>query len=335
MAVENTTVEDLHENEAAGTPGLTGPGTDQHGFVAHSHGGRSGDAVPAKSRAERPASFDVDVFPVPSGREEDWRFTPLDRLGGLLDGPASDAHLEWSSQLPDGVEVGTLAADDPQRLSVPRPIDRVAALAVARSDGSVVVRIPARAQLEKPVVLRLHGTGNDLVWGHVILDVGREASATVVVEHTGRARFGGVLSVLVGDAAHLRLACVQDWDPDAVHVAHVGSRLGRDATLHSTQVTLGGDLVRVTETVEFSGTGGDATLNGVYFADPGQHLEHRLFIDHGVPHCRSNVTYKGALQGEGAHTVWIGDVLIRAAAEGTDTYELNRLIELQMEGAVG
>ena len=67
---------------------------------------------------------------------------------------------------------------------------------------------------------------------------------------------------------------------------------------------------------------------GLYFADAGQHLEHRLFVDHAVPHCRSHVTYKGALQGEEAHTVWIGDVLIRAEAEGTDTYELNRNLVL-------
>ena len=77
-----------------------------------------------------------------------------------------------------------------------------------------------------------------------------------------------------------------------------------------------------------TGPGGDADLLGVYFADAGQHLEHRLFVDHAAPHCKSRVTYKGALQGEGAHTVWIGDVLIRAAAEGTDTYELNRNLVL-------
>ena len=136
------------------------------------------------------------------------------------------------------------------------------------------------------------------------------------------------MSVLVGETAHLRFASVQDWDAGAVHVVQVASRLGRDATLHSTQVSLGGDLVRVTESVDYTGTGADATLNGVYFADAGQHLEHRLFVDHAVPHCRSNVTYKGALQGDGAHTVWVGDVLIRAAAEGTDTYELNRNLVL-------
>jgi Fe-S cluster assembly protein SufD len=124
---------------------------------------------------------------------------------------------------------------------------------------------------------------------------------------------------------------VQDWADDAVHGAHVASRLGRDARLVSTQVTLGGDLVRVNETVDFTGTGGDVELRGVCFADGGQHLEHRLLVDHSVPNCRSNVLYKSALHGDEAHTVWIGDVLIRAGASGTDTYELNRNLLLTPE----
>jgi Fe-S cluster assembly protein SufD len=101
-------------------------------------------------------------------------------------------------------------------------------------------------------------------------------------------------------------------------------RVGRDATFNSAIVSLGGDLVRLTPTVSFAGPGGNAELLGLYFADADQHLEHRLFIDHDQPNCRSRVTYKGALQGDGARTVWIGDVLIRAAATGTDTYEENR-----------
>jgi Fe-S cluster assembly protein SufD len=83
--------------------------------------------------------------------------------------------------------------------------------------------------------------------------------------------------------------------------------------------------------VEYAGPGGDVDLLGLYFADGGQHLEHRLFIDHAVPKCRSRVTYKGALQGDSARTVWVGDVLIRAGADGTDTYELNRNLLLTPE----
>jgi len=109
-----------------------------------------------------------------------------------------------------------------------------------------------------------------------------------------------------------------------VHAGHVAALLRRDARLRSTTVTLGGETVRLVQTVTYDGPGGDAELLGLYFADSGQHLEHRLFVDHEAPSCRSNVSYKGALQGEHAHSVWVGDVLIRAAAVGTETYEINR-----------
>jgi Fe-S cluster assembly protein SufD len=164
-----------------------------------------------------------------------------------------------------------------------------------------------------------------------VVDVAEQARVTVVLEHTGSAHYASCVSVLVGDGAALQLVQVQDWADDAVHGAHVASRLGRDATLVSTQVTLGGDLVRVNETVDFTGPGGDVDLRGVSFADRGQHLEHRLLVDHSVPNCRSNVVYKSALHGDQAHTVWVGDVLIRAGASGTSTYELNRNLLLTPE----
>jgi len=275
------------------------------------------------------SSFDVADFPMPTGREEDWRFTPLDRLRGLFEGESSTGHLTWSTDLPDGVELTTVGAGDPFLRTVPKPVDRIGALAMANTgDGAVVLRIPAQAEPERPVVIRLTGTGDEVVWGHVVLDIGAQAQASVVIEYAGTARYAGELSVLVGDGAKLTLVSVQGWAPQAVHAQHVGVRLGRDATIASTQVTLGGDLVRVVETVEYTGPGGDAEMAGLYIADAGQHQEHRLFVDHSAPHCRSNVTYKGALQGEGAHTVWVGDVLIRAGAEGTDTYEMNRNLVL-------
>jgi Fe-S cluster assembly protein SufD len=121
---------------------------------------------------------------------------------------------------------------------------------------------------------------------------------------------------------------VQDWAPGALHAGQYDAVVGRDATFKQVVVTLGGDLVRLVSNVQYAGPGGDAELLGVYFADETQHQEHRLWVDHAVPNCRSNVLYKGALQGEDAHTVWIGDVRIRPAATGTDTYELNRNLVL-------
>jgi Fe-S cluster assembly protein SufD len=292
---------------------------------AHSHGG----PVPTGSPAERFTSLDPDAFGVPTGREETWRFTPMRKVRPLLNGAPSDAHLTWTTDLPDGVELTSVEADDPLLKGLPEPADRLAALTRQRSGGAAVVRVAAEAQLDRPVTLGLAGTGSDdVVWGQLVVEVGAFAKATVVLDHTGLARYSGGVAVLVGDGADVTLVSVQDWAPGALHGGQYDAVVGRDATFKQVVVTLGGSLVRLVSNVQYAGPGGSADLYGVYFADETQHLEHRLWVDHAVPNCRSNVLYKGALQGEEAHTVWIGDVRIRPAATGTDTYELNRNLVL-------
>jgi Fe-S cluster assembly protein SufD len=178
-------------------------------------------------------------------------------------------------------------------------------------------------------VLRLTGESvDDLVWGHLVLRVGKFAKATIVLVHTGSARYSATTSVLVGDGATVNVVSLQDWDDDAVHLGRDAILVGRDATVKHTAITFGGDVVRLNANVEYAGPGGSAELLGLYFADAGQHLEHRLFADHNHPRTKSNVLYKGALQGDKAHTVWIGNVLIRKVAEGIETYEENRNLVL-------
>ncbi|HEY3611154.1 MAG TPA: Fe-S cluster assembly protein SufD, partial [Pseudonocardiaceae bacterium] len=181
----------------------------------------------------------------------------------------------------------------------------------------------------EPISVSIEGAGTGQVsYGHIQILVEQFAEAVVVLDYTGSGTHADNVEFVVADGARLTVVAVYDWADDAVHLTSHHTRLGRDATFRHTVVALGGNLVRVAPTVTFADRGGDAELTGLYFADAGQHLEHRLFVDHAVPHCRSRVAYKGALQGAGAHTVWIGDVLIRAAAEGTDTYELNRNLVL-------
>jgi Fe-S cluster assembly protein SufD len=159
---------------------------------------------------------------------------------------------------------------------------------------------------------------------HIIIDAKPFAEATVILDHKGHAVLGENVEIIVGDEAQLTLISIQDWDDKSIHASTQMARLGRNSRLKHLVVSLGGKTVRVGSSTEFTQPGGDTEMLGMYFADAGQYLENRLYVDHAVPNCKSRVTYKGALQGEKAHTVWVGDVLIRMAAEGTDTYELNR-----------
>jgi Fe-S cluster assembly protein SufD len=296
-------------------------------LTEHSHG--AGTRVPNASRAERFASFDVEAFEVPSGREEDWRFTPMKRLHSLHSGARATGKADVVVTGSDQVDVATAVRGDTRLGVAGTPGDRVAAAAWSAFDAATLVTAPADRRVEAPVVVTITGPGADKVsYGHTQVRAERFAEAVVVLDYVGSGTHAENVEFVVGEGAKLTVVAVHDWADDAVHVTAHHASLGRDATLRHTVVTLGGNLVRVAPTVTFTERGGDAELTGLYFADAGQHLEHRLFVDHAVSHCRSNVAYKGALQGEGAHTVWIGDVLIRAVAEATDTYELNRNLVL-------
>jgi len=274
-------------------------------------------------------SYDLADHLMPTGREEVWRFTPLKRLRGLLDGEPSDARLSWQSDVPAGVAIKEISTDEAAALGVLPPTDRPSALAVSLCPAVVLIDVPAELELDQPLVVSLTGESpEDLVWGHVVVRVGAGAKATIVFEHTGSARYAASTAVVVGDNAHLDLVSVQLWDDDATHLGHVGLRVGRDARVRTFQASMGGDLVRITEHVEYAGPGGELEMFGLYFVDAGQHIEHRLFIDHNQPHTKSNAMYKGGLQGNGAHSVWVGDVLIRKVAEGIETFETNRNLVL-------
>ncbi|AEB46285.1 MULTISPECIES: Fe-S cluster assembly protein SufD [Micromonospora] len=284
-------------------------------------------SAPPTTKSQALRSYDVADFPALTGLEEEWRFTPLKRLRGLVgdDRIATGTVRHEYADLPEGVLVERIGRDDPRVGTVLTPFDRVSALAYGGVEQALLVRVAQDAVVSGPAVLRVVGEGSEgLAFGHTVVEVGRFAEVILVLEHVGSATLADNVEVTVGDGAKLTLVTVADWADDAVQAQHLKVKLGRDARVLHVQVSLGGDLVRQYTTVEYTDRGGEAELYGVYFADSGQHLEHRQLVDHTVPDCRSYVGYRGALQGASAHTVWVGDVLIRAEATGTDTYEINR-----------
>jgi Fe-S cluster assembly protein SufD len=283
------------------------------------------------SHLHPPGSFDVDAYPVPTGREEVWRFTPLRRLRGLhADAPLDGGKPAVLVDAPDGVVAERRSTSDPLRGSSGYvPSDRVSARAWHAADEVFVVDVPRETVVDQPIVVSLKGRGAEpAAASHLVVNVQQFAKATVIISYEGLATLGENVELVVGDGGQLTVVSVQDWDDDAVHHSHHHALVGRDATFRHVAVTFGGDLVRLSTSVEYAGPGADAELLGVYFADAGQHLEHRLFVDHNAPKTRSSVVYKGALQGKDAHSVWVGDVLIRKVAEGIETFETNRNLVL-------
>ena len=257
-------------------------------------------------------------------------------MRGLHDGsaPATGSATVVVSEQP-GVHTENLRRGDERLGQGGVPADRVAAQAFSSFNSATLVTVGRDTQIADPVNITVTGPGEGAVaYGHLQIRVEELGEAVVVIDHRGSGTYADNVEFVVDDAARLTVVWIADWADDMVHVSAQHARLGKDAVLRHVTVTLGGEVVRMSANVRFSGPGGDAELVGLYFADDGQHLESRLLVDHAQPNCRSHVTYKGALQGDpesarpDAHTVWVGDVLIRAEATGTDTFEVNRNLVL-------
>ncbi|APT84797.1 Fe-S cluster assembly protein SufD [Corynebacterium aquilae] len=288
-------------------------------------------------------SFDVNDFEVPRGRDEVWRFVPLRRLRGLHDGTFAPAEgPDVVVDVPegvDGVTVEKLAKGDARLGRAGGAVDRIGAQAWSSAPGGQLVHIAKGVSVDQPITITVTGKGPDVTtFGALVIELEEGAEAFVNLHFVGTGTHADNHEYLVGDNARLTVVVHEDWDDDAVHCAGERAILGRDSVFRHTVACFGGGVVRNVPQVKFTEPGGDAELLGVYFADDGQFFEQRLLVDHAVPNCRSNVMYKGALQADPdsdkpeARTAWVGDVLIRSNAQGTDTYEVNRNLVLT-EGA--
>jgi Fe-S cluster assembly protein SufD len=294
--------------------------TIQNGLSEHSHG----FGVPIQTRSERPKSESLADFAEISTREEQWRYLSAERLGGLDQSGLEEFSGDIQTELAEGVETSWIERDHKLFGSAGIPEDRVSAAGWEAANAAYLISVDKKVVGGEASFVSLQSVSSDPAALHVIVEAQPGSRATVVLQHRGAATLSENIEIIVGDEATLTLVSVQEWEADSIHNSAQFAKLGRNAKLKHIVVTLGGKVVRVTPSAAFAAPGGDAELYGLYFADSGQFLEHRIFVDHAQPNCKSRVTYKGALQGQKAHTVWVGDVLIRAAAEGTDTYELNR-----------
>jgi Fe-S cluster assembly protein SufD len=289
--------------------------------------------VPVQTRSERLRSFEVADFGTPTGREVNWKHTPLARLTAFFE-PA-DAEGAVVYDVVSGAEyvAAPLAIGTAPRGEHFVPEDVTAAAAWQGSPEATYIRVPREQEVAEPIVVTVTGQDSERRGdAHIVIEALEHSSATVVLRHSGSAQFAENVEIIARAGSRLTVISVQQWDDDAVHAAAHQARVDSDATLKHFVISFGGGVVRVNPNVELAGSGSEGRLYGLSYADAGQHLESQVYLHHKGAHTTGDVLYKGALQGKGAHSVWVGDVLIGPDAAGTDSYEANRNLVLT-EGA--
>ena len=293
----------------------------QHGVKEHSHGA----GIPIQTRSERPRSTSIEDFAEVSKLQEIWRYLPIDKLKGLTQSVIADLSEDSVAlNLAQGVTANWVETSKAKVGVAGLPEDRIAAIAWTNASKTLVIDIPKDLEQSQPSFLVVKPNSDVATAAHIVINVGTHSKTTIVLDHAGLGVLGENVEIVLGDESTLNFVTIQDWDKGSTHVSTQFAKLGRNSNLRHTVVSLGGDLVRVTPAVELSSPGAEINMYGVYLAASGNYFEHRPYVDHIAENCKSNVAYKGALQGVGAHTVWVGDVLIRETAVGTDSYELNR-----------
>ncbi|WP_298036689.1 Fe-S cluster assembly protein SufD [uncultured Microbacterium sp.] len=289
--------------------------------------------VPVQTRSERPRSFDPEDFGAPTGREVNWKHTPVAQLTALFSEASGDAGIVREVLAGAEYVSSPLAAVSAPRGEFFIPEDIVSAVAWQGSDEGMHVRIPRDEEVAEPIMVGFTGQGaGKRSDDHIVIEALENSSATVLLRHSGSAQYAQNVEIIARPGSRLTVITVQRWNDDAIHASAHQARVDKDATLNHFVLSFGGGIVRVNPNVELSGTGSEGKLYGLSYSDAGQHLESQVYMHHKGAHTTGDVLYKGALQGQGARSVWIGDVLIGPDATGTDSYEANRNLILT-EGA--
>lgn len=297
----------------------------QHGLVAHSDGDWE-NKVPVQTRSERLKSTNVADFAKVNGREAVWKFTPVAKIDTLLHGELDGSRYPVTVSEAQGVTSEWISRDDERIGRAGLPEERGSAAAWSAFGEAHLITLTSEEPVK--VVVERNALGDAARAGHTIIEAKPHARGLVILQDFGDARISENVEIVLGEGAEITVVSVQQWENTAQHLASHHATVGRDASLKHVIVALGGGVVRVNPSIHLDNEGANGEAYGAYFSSAGQHIEHQVYMDHNAPHTRSRVTYKGALEGEGARAVWIGDVLIRRVATGTDSYEENRNIVL-------
>ena len=211
---------------------------------------------------------------LPTGREEAWRFTPLQKVISVLDGSVSAGSTIVRNIISsDGVKVHRENHLSP----IVVPEDFAAALTLDKSPETLIIEIPVEYNGAEPIVIDRTGSSLSSVnFERIQVRAGRHSQASIVVHNSGSALLAEDIELELAEGAHLTFISLQEWENDATHLGRHQAVIGKDAKLTLIEVTLGGSIVRLLPRVNFLDTGGEIDAFGLYFATSGQHLEHQI-----------------------------------------------------------
>ena len=259
-----------------------------------------------------------------------------ERAGLLVLRNGRVSHVELDGALAaKGVElggVGAAAAGAHVVGAVAAPADVFVDLNAAFMPDGALVRVPRGVVVEHPIVIvQWVDADGGAVFPRLVVQAGEASQVTVLEQLASPASTEALVAPVVeldaGDASNVSYLGVQQLGPGVWQVGYQACRVGRDATLGSAMVALGGAYARVRTDSRLSGQGGSTKLAAVYFGDGSQMHDFRTLQDHEGPRTTSDLLFKGAVEDQ-SHSVYSGLIRVRHGAAGTNAFQTNRNLVL-------
>ncbi len=286
-------------------------------------------------------------LPLPSTKDEHWRFTDLRGFDPAPNGHGGGQSLDVSARAmleldvaararvtesgieilsaPEGVRFELLPRDHAATL-IPDD-DRFAAENLARWEHGLLVHVAKGVELEKPLYVQVTSGGGTLFWRMVV--IAEEGARFSLIEDLSSASpeteayTNAVVELFVQPAAKIEYVSLQNLSRETWHFGRYKAWLERDSELDWVIGGFGSKRGKVWIENDLAGPGATSRVTGAYFADGDQHLDYDTFQEHIAPNTESDFAFKGALR-ENASAVWRGMIRVEEQAQKTNAYQENR-----------
>jgi Fe-S cluster assembly protein SufD len=297
-------------------------------------------------------------LPLPTTRDEAWRFTDLrgfdptvfmgaDPVPVVTDAPqlvdldvaalatVSEAGIAIE-RAPDGITFAPLSEEHRRLYELVGWNEKFAAHNAAVWEHGLLVHVPKGVVLEQPLYVRIANSvdGGSLFWR--LLVVAEEGSSFSLIEEYSsasgdlRGYSNAVAEVFVEPAAKFEYVSIQNLSRETWHFATHHARVERDAELDWVAGGFGSKKGKIRIQNDLTGPGATSRVTGAYFADGDQHLDYDTFQEHAAPNTESDFAFKGALR-ETSRAVWRGMIRVEKDAQKTNAYQENRNLLLSAD----
>jgi len=206
--------------------------------------------------------------------------------------------------------------------------EKFAALHSAFVNSGCLLYVPKGVTVDLPFVARHWAAGDkSAVFPHTLVIAEEQASVTLVdtfesLDRQSQHFACGFNHLFAGEGARIDYQMLQNWSRHTLGFQINSMITGRDASIRSLSVNMGGSHCRTENQSLIKGEGSQVEMFSLSVTDRDQEIDQRTLQSHLAPHATSNLLYKNALM-DTSRTIFSGLIKVAEDAQQTDAYQTN------------